>query len=83
MMSNKIHDHACTNCFADSGPCAGDCHVADTNNARASSFEEVVKPVIKWLNENSNPHATIIINSMSAELFSGEIGIQTEEYLKD
>lgn len=31
-MKEKIHDHACTNCFADSGPCTGECHVADIND---------------------------------------------------
>lgn len=82
-MENKIHDHACTNCFADKGPCLGECHVADANNALGSSFKDVVKPVIKWLNENANPHALVIVNATSAELLSGEIGFNTEEFLKD
>ncbi|MDU9087841.1 hypothetical protein [Klebsiella pneumoniae] len=34
----KIHDHACINCFLGRGPCLGDCHVADVNKARISSF---------------------------------------------
>ncbi|HGK4695887.1 TPA: hypothetical protein ACJ2XK_003138, partial [Klebsiella pneumoniae] len=28
-----------------------------------SSFEDVVKPVIKWLNENANPHASAIVDA--------------------
>lgn len=78
----KVHDHACVNCFADKGPCLGDCHVTEVNKARKSSFEDVVKPVIKWLNENANPHASIIVDCTSAELLTGEIGVHTEEFLK-
>lgn len=79
----KIHDHACINCFTGRGPCLGDCHVTDVNKARSSSFEDAVKPVIKWLNENANPHASVTVDCTSAQLFTGEIGIHTEEFIKD
>ncbi|HBV9289383.1 TPA: hypothetical protein MD923_002443 [Klebsiella aerogenes] len=79
----KIHDHACVNCFADKGPRLGECHVSDVNKARSSSFEDVVKPVIKWLNENANPHTSVNIDATSAQLLTGEIGIHTEEFIKD
>ncbi|MDW5621926.1 hypothetical protein [Klebsiella pneumoniae] len=79
----KIHDHACVNCFLGRGPCLGDCHVTDVNKARSSSFEDVVKPVIKWLNENANPHASVTVDCTSAQLLTGEIGIHTEEFIKD
>ncbi|EMF0763927.1 hypothetical protein V2E84_003883 [Klebsiella variicola] len=79
----KIHDHACINCFLGRGPCLGECHVSDVNKARSSSFEDVVKPVIKWLNENANPHTSVSIDATSAQLLTGEIGIHTEEYIKD
>ncbi|WP_077269612.1 hypothetical protein [Klebsiella quasipneumoniae] len=69
----KIHDHSCDNCFADT----------DVNKARSSSFEDVVKPVIKWLNENANPHTSVNIDATSAQLLTGEIGIHTEEFIKD
>ncbi|WP_275216475.1 hypothetical protein [Citrobacter freundii] len=42
-----------------------------------------MKPVIKWLNDNANPHASIIVDCTSAELLTGEIGVHTEEFLKD
>ncbi|MDU7812098.1 MAG: hypothetical protein E7J69_06215 [Atlantibacter hermannii] len=29
--ANHIHDHACTNCFTDSGLCLGECNVTDVN----------------------------------------------------
>ncbi len=81
--ANHIHDHACTNCFTDNGPCLGECNVTDTNKVLSSSFEEVTKPVIKWLNENSNPHSIIVIDPTSAIFHTGEIGFTTEEYLRD
>lgn len=79
----KIHDHSCVNCFSDKGPCLGDCHISDVNKARSSSFEDVVNPVIKWLNENANPHTSVSIDATSAQLLTGEIGIHTEEFIKD
>ncbi|HCQ8966295.1 TPA: hypothetical protein OMI81_000246 [Klebsiella pneumoniae] len=57
-------------------------HVSDVNKAR-SSFFEVVKPVIKWLNENANPHTSVSIDATSAHLLTDEIGIHTEEFIKD
>lgn len=58
-------------------------HVSDVNKARSSSFEDVVNPVIKWLNENANPHTSVSIDATSAQLLTGEIGIHTEEFIKD
>lgn len=81
--TEKTHDHSCVNCFSDKGPCLGKCHVSDVNKARSSSFEDVVKPVIKWLNENANPHTSVNIDATSAQLLTGEIGIHTEEFIKD
>lgn len=47
------------------------------------AFENVTKHVIQWLNENSNPHAIIVIDPTSATLHTGEVGYSTEEFLKD
>lgn len=58
-------------------------HVSDVDKDRSSSFEDVVKPVIKWLNENANPHTSVNIDATSAHLLTGEIGIHTEEFIKD
>ncbi|ASC26546.1 hypothetical protein ACYBYS_19490 [Klebsiella pneumoniae] len=49
----------------------------------SSSFEDVVKPVIKWLNENANPHASAIVDATGATLFTGETRVHTEEFIKD
>lgn len=47
-------------------------------------FEEVVRPVIKWLNDNYHPHVTVIITPTNAELVEG---IQSTgrimDYVKD
>ncbi|EOY9167679.1 TPA: hypothetical protein ACX3KH_005615 [Raoultella ornithinolytica] len=48
-----------------------------------ASFEEAAKPLIKWLNENANPHASAIVDVTNATLFTGEISVHTEEFIKD
>lgn len=47
------------------------------------SFEDVARPVIKWLAENVHPHHSVIVDSTHAELLQGEMVISTDEYLKD
>jgi hypothetical protein len=47
------------------------------------SFEEVVKPVIKWLNDHSHPNAKIIIECDKAELVEGQQTVVTNEFIKD
>ncbi|MFT2797525.1 hypothetical protein [Serratia sp. N21D137] len=79
----KIHDHACTNCFADQGPCLGECAVSDENAKRRNDFEEAAKPLIKWLAENVHPHHTVIVTSTNAELLEGSMSFPTDEFLKD
>lgn len=48
-----------------------------------SEFESLAKPLIKWLNDNTNPHASIVIDCDSAQINYGEYIIHTEEYIKD
>ncbi len=61
----------------------GDCNITDTNKALADSFEEVTRPVIKWLAQNVHPHHSVIIDSTHAELLEGRLAVSTEEYLQD
>lgn len=49
----------------------------------SQSFEEAVKPLIKWLNDNANPHAIIVVEVDSAVLYSGERSVVTDEFIKD
>lgn len=47
------------------------------------TFKAVARPLIQWLNENANPHASVIVDCTSAELLTGEIAFNTKEFLKD
>ncbi|MCK5132090.1 MAG: hypothetical protein KAR40_08070 [Candidatus Sabulitectum sp.] len=48
-------------------------------------FEEVVRPLIEWLNvpENAHPHCHVVVDSTHAELSEGICCFSTEDYLKD
>lgn len=46
-------------------------------------FEEVVKPVIKWLNDNCHPHTQVLITPTDAELSEGITAFRTLEFVKD
>lgn len=48
-----------------------------------NEFEELTKPLIKWLNENCHPHTTMLITPVNAELLEGVIGYATHEFVKD
>ena len=50
---------------------------------KAREFEELAKPLIKWLCDNFNPHTEIIITPVDAELLSSEIYFTTHEFIKD
>lgn len=50
---------------------------------QTTEFETLAKPLIKWLNGNTNPHASILIDSDSAQINYGEYVIHTEEFIKD
>ncbi|MDU1356022.1 hypothetical protein [Citrobacter freundii] len=49
---------------------------------KEESFENAVKPLIKWLNENTNPHAVIVVEVGGAVLYSGEQSVVTDEFIK-
>lgn len=46
-------------------------------------FEEAVKPLIKFLCDNCNPHVTVIVTPTDAELLTGALSFNTKEYIKD
>jgi type VI protein secretion system component VasK len=49
-----------------------------------TEFETLAKPLIKWLNDNNtNPHASIVIDCDSAQINYGGYAIHTEEFIKD
>lgn len=47
------------------------------------TFEEAVKPLMKWLCENKNPHTTAIVTGNLAELVEGIEVVNTDEFLID
>ena len=60
--------------------------INDKNALTDSQFEQfrlASLPLIKWLNENKNPHAIVMVSNTTAELFDGNCQIYTEEFLKD
>jgi hypothetical protein len=46
-------------------------------------LKELVKPVMKWIAENKNPHAKIIIGNNFAELVEGKMSVSTDEFITD
>lgn len=50
---------------------------------KREDFDNIVKPVMKWLAENMHPHAVILVSSVSAELLESSIGLNTTEFLVD
>lgn len=47
------------------------------------AFAVAAEPLIKWLNENTNPHATVLVTNTTAELLSSEVFIINKDHLKD
>jgi len=47
------------------------------------SFEDLVKPLIKLLNDRGNPHSYILIDVTSAQILDSELSYNTEIYIKD
>ncbi len=48
-----------------------------------SQMEEAAKPLVKWLCENTDPHAKVIVDCGSAEVVSGSARVKIEEFIKD
>jgi len=47
------------------------------------SFEEAVRPLMKWLCENKSPHTRIIVANNTAEVVEGSQVFNTDEYITD
>lgn len=44
---------------------------------------EASKPLMRWLSDNVNPHASVVVDSASAELQAGIALVRDTGYLKD
>jgi hypothetical protein len=49
----------------------------------AQTFEQAVKPLMKWLSENTHPHTTAIVTGNVAELVEGVEVVKTDEFIVD
>jgi hypothetical protein len=54
-----------------------------TQEQKAAEFNELVKPIMKWMAENLHPHTKIIVEANNAELVEGFMAVSTDEYLID
>lgn len=50
---------------------------------QVQEFEQLAKPLVKWLNENGNPHSMIVVECDSAKVYGGECGVPISEFIKD
>ncbi len=48
-----------------------------------ANMREAAKPLVKWLNENCNPHVKVIVNPCGAEVLEGLTSVAIEEFWKD
>ncbi len=46
-------------------------------------FQQVVEPVMDWINKYGNPHMKVIIDCNLAELLSGEYTHKTDAFIRD
>jgi flotillin len=65
---------------------SGDVHsgLNQSNQAvqREKTFEEVVKPLMKWLADNRCPHHHVVVSAVSAELVQGKMSFNTPEFVR-
>ncbi len=76
---NELHDSDCSLYNEPAYP-AGPC---DCSVERRKSFQNVVIPVIQWLNNNGHPHMIIVIDPTNAQLLEGQLSIVTNKFVKD
>lgn len=50
---------------------------------KQEKFEEAVKPLMKWLCENTHPHTKAIVTGNLAELVEGVENVHTNEFIVD
>ncbi len=53
------------------------------NEEQIKEFEELCRPIIKWINDNGHPYMTAIIDTVHYELLSGEMAQKIHDYIRD
>lgn len=51
--------------------------------ADRAEFEAAVRPAMEYLAKKHHPHTCIHIDATTAELLEGQMGLNTNEYLRD
>lgn len=51
-----------------------------TQEQKYAEFQELIGPVMKWLDENFHPHTKIIMDCNNAEVVEGVMGVNNIEY---
>lgn len=57
--------------------------IPKTKEELRAEFEELSRPLIKWMNENYHPHISAIITPVNTELVEGLMGIPIDDYILD
>lgn len=58
--------------------------ISNEHKTKSQDFKESALPLIKWLAENKNPHAKVIVTSIGAELLEGIRSTgEIVDYVKD
>jgi hypothetical protein len=53
------------------------------NEEQREEFDKLVKPMVKWLNENCHPHVKVIIEGDRAELVEGVCSSIILDFIRD
>ena len=48
-----------------------------------SNMKEAAKPLVKWLNENCNPHVRVIVGYDAAQVIEDITSVGIEEFIQD
>ena len=51
---------------------SGDEIYVEAKDDGAITFEDIIKPVMRWLDDNHHPHTSIYVDSRTAELLEGQ-----------
>lgn len=50
---------------------------------QVDELREAAKPLVKFLNDNCNPHCKVIVEADRAEIVCGSAMVKIEEFIKD
>jgi hypothetical protein len=75
----KQETHICKYCNAETTQSDDECYA----KPKQERFEDAVKPLMKWLCENTHPHTKAIVTGNLAELVEGVENVHTNEFIVD